>query len=348
MKQLRAPEILIEKIKKDYKDDVACVVVMGSYIYNATHSRSDLDMYYIPKTKRGENLQQVFIIDGIGYDFWDIDWERLERIANHDERITSIITEGKMIYHGSKEDLDRFNSIKAKALDVSDRGKFINKAKNILNGTYKNYFNLVNSTNITDARTYAMRIIFSLTYAIALLNRDTVKRGRGKLKKEILDMPFVPKDFSSLYDTIFENNDLTSIKNAYGQLISNTEELIQLEEEKQKNGLASFKDNVSGYYEEMINFYNKIHHACESGEITTALFAAVELTQEFEAAFKGTGVSIKELPDIIGAFDPSDTTEFLKKVAEHQTKLVELLRNKGVTIREYSNFDELQNHMETL
>lgn len=323
MKQLRAAEILIDKIKKDYKEDVACVVVMGSYIYNETHSRSDLDMYYIPKTRRGKNLQGVFIIDGIGYDFWAIDWERLEKIADHDERITSIITEGKIIYYGNQEDLERFNSIKVKALDVSDKSKFISKSERKLDETYKNYFKLLASDNISDVRIHAMRIIFSLTYCIALLNRDTVKRGRGKLKKEILAMPLVPRDFSILYDKVFISNDISEIKSAYGQLIKSTDELIK--SEKAKNGLVSFRENVDGYYEEMINFYNKIHHACQIGDTTCALFAAVELTHEFDAAFANTGVSIRELPDIVGAFDPKNTANFLNIVEEHQIKLVELL-----------------------
>ena len=50
MNVIRAAELLIEKIKTDYKDDIALVVIMGSNIYGETHSRSDLDMflYLIP------------------------------------------------------------------------------------------------------------------------------------------------------------------------------------------------------------------------------------------------------------------------------------------------------------
>lgn len=347
MELMRAADILIEKIKKDYKDDIACVVIMGSYIYNATHSRSDLDMYYVPKTERGNNLAKVFIIDGIGFDFWPISWERLERIANHDERITSIITEGKILYYGSDEDLERFNQVKSKALDVSDKNRFIHKAQEKLNDSYKTYFKLLKAENLSEVRMHAMGIVFSLTYAIALLNRTTVKRGRGKLKQEIMDMALVPKDFSSLYDTVFVSTDMAEIKHAYRQLISNMEELV-LNEKSKEMKINSFADSVNGYYEEMINFYNKIHHACEVGDTYTALFAAVELTSEFEDAFTGTGVSTKQLPDIVGAFDPQNTEEFLKLTQEHQSKLVELLQNNGVTINTFNDFQELEEHMKSL
>lgn len=74
MEPIKAAQILIEKIKQDYLEDIAVVVVMGSYIYNDTHRKSDLDMYFVPKTERGKNLGKVFIIDGVGYDFWPIHW----------------------------------------------------------------------------------------------------------------------------------------------------------------------------------------------------------------------------------------------------------------------------------
>ncbi|WLR54502.1 hypothetical protein LC048_19030 [Mesobacillus subterraneus] len=60
MEIIKAAEILIEKIKKDYRDDVACVVIMGSYIYGDSHSRSDLDLYFIPKTERGGSAREGF------------------------------------------------------------------------------------------------------------------------------------------------------------------------------------------------------------------------------------------------------------------------------------------------
>jgi hypothetical protein len=347
MELLRAADILIEKIKKDYIDDVAFVIIMGSYIYNDTHSKSDLDMYYIPKTERGKNLGKVFIIEGVGFDFWPISWERLEQIANHDEKITSIITEGKILYYSSDEDLERFNQLKSKALDVSDKHRFIHKAQEKLEQTYKNYLKLLNAENLSEVRMHAMGIIFSLTYAIALLNRTTVKRGRGKLKKEIMDMPLVPKDFSSLYDTIFVSSDIAEIKNAYGHLINSTEELILNEQIKEMEAV-SFADKLDGYYEEMINFYNKIYHACEIGDTYCALFAAVELTYEFEDAFWGTGVSPKQLPDIVGAFDPKNTECFLELVHEHQAQVVELLQNNGIEIRVFRDFEELEKYMELL
>lgn len=347
MNVIRAAELLIEKISKDYKEDIALVVIMGSHIYGETHNRSDLDMFFVPNTERGYNLGFTFIIDGIGFDYWPISWERLERIANFDEKITSIITEGKVLYYSSAEDIERYNQIKKKALDTNDRRKFINKACEKLNEVYKVYYELLNANTISDARKYAIGIIYTITHALSLLNRITVKRGRGKLKQEILSMPLVPDGFSELYDTVFTLSDIDAIKKAYGQLIRNTENLILREKEKISEKV-SFVDAFNGFYEEMINFYNKIYHACETRDAVTALFASVELTDDIDKFLKNSGVSAKHLPDLVGAFDPNDLEPLVSTAQNHKVKFVELLTVNGVNIREFASFDDLKAYLDLL
>lgn len=347
MELIRAAEILIEKIKKDYKDDIALVVVMGSYIYGETHSRSDLDMFYVPKTDRGKNLGFTFILDGIGFDYWAISWERLERIANCEEKTTSIITEGRVLYCASEGDMERFDELKRKALDTTDRRRFVSKAIEKIDEAYEDCFGLLKAQNLADARMCAIGIIYTVTYALALLNRITVKRGRGKLKQEIMDMPLVPADFSELYDVIFVSTDIDLIRDSYGKLIENTKALILSEQEKVSEPIA-FSEALNGFYEELINLYNKIYHACEIGDAYCALFACVELTYEIAQVLVGTGVSPKQLPDIVGAFDPSNLELFAASVHDHQTEFVELLTTQGVKIRRFDSFDELEETMNLL
>jgi hypothetical protein len=347
MNVIRAAELLIEKIKTDYKDDIALVVIMGSNIYGETHSRSDLDMFFVPNTERGYNLGFTFIIDGIGFDFWPISWERLERIANFDERITSIITEGKVLYYSSAADMERYDQIRKKALDTRERKRFIYKSTEKFNEVYKIYWKLLNACNISEARKYSINIIYTITDALALLNRITVKRGRGKLKQEILSMPLVPDGFSELYDTVFTVSDIDVIKKAYGQLIKNTENLISREKEKISEKV-SFTSALNGFYEELINYYNKIYHAYEIHDAVTALYASAEITNEIEQAMKDTVVSSKHLPDLVGAFDPNNLEPLVSTAQNHQAKFVELLTANGVNIRQFNSFDDLKNYLDLL
>jgi len=347
MKPLKAIDILIEKIKNDYKEDIACVVIMGSTIYNDTHSRSDLDMYFITNTERGNNLGKVFIIDGIGYDFWPISWERMERIADHNERITSILTEGHVVYHSSETDLAKFNALKLKALDTTDKKKFIVQSKIQLDEMYRAVFNLSHADSLKTARQEAMNIIYASTYSIALLNQETVKRGRGKLKAEIMSMPVVPNDFERLYDTVFISKDLDEIKKNYQLLVQNTEALIYQVEQATVE-LSPVVDHLGYLYEELINCYNKIYRACEIDDAVTPLFAAVELMNELEAAFEGTTGSCNKLPDLISLYNPADLKSFSVEVEKHQTTLETLLESYGVPIQRFEDFDEMGAYFKAL
>lgn len=91
-------ELFIDKIKRDYAEDVAFLAIMGSYARGTHHERSDLDLFFLPLTPRGESLGFTFILDGIGYDLWPISLSRLQNIANHKEPLASILAEAKIKY----------------------------------------------------------------------------------------------------------------------------------------------------------------------------------------------------------------------------------------------------------
>jgi predicted nucleotidyltransferase len=111
-------DTLLDKIRKDYANDISLVHVHGSYISGNRHNLSDLDIFFVPKTERGFKLGFTFILDNIGIDFWALSWERLERIANHEEVVISLLTEGNILYYCSEEDLNRFYGLREKALHL--------------------------------------------------------------------------------------------------------------------------------------------------------------------------------------------------------------------------------------
>lgn len=341
MDRMRAADLLIEKIQRDCRDSVAVVVVMGSTIYGETHERSDLDMYFVVKDAKGEALGMTFIIDGIGFDFWPITWERMERIASHEERITAILTEGRILYHGSEEDLARFQALKAKALDVRDGKAFLTKARSVFDGAYKHHFRLGEAKDLATARKHGIRFLFALTHALALLNRDTVKRGRGKLKGELLAMPLVPIDFERHYDAFFQGVELPVLQNAATALLRNMETLLHSEAEALQAPVDA-REALQGFYEELINYYNKIRHGVETGDGVTALYAAHEIMEEVEAVLQGTGLSAKDLPDLRRAYDPQDMTAFLQCAMDHQKAFEALLEAQDVPLRVFADMEALE------
>jgi hypothetical protein len=296
MNMMRLAEALIEKIERDYKDDISLVHLHGSYAYGAEHDKSDLDIYFVPKAQRGYKLGCTFILDGIGCDLWALSWERLERIAAHEERTASIITDGKILWYSSDEDLNRFEQLQATANDKSDRTAWLERVNKILDGIYKDMFMLQNSEDITEIRAYAIRLIYTISFALAQFNMEPICRGRKLLKDEILAMPLVPEDFTVLYDSVFLENNTSKIKKSAVKLVLSTEKLLS-DELSKTTVQHGFIDVFDGWYEEMIQSYNKIYHACETGDIFTPLFAAVEYSYELNEMLKQVEKS-PDLPDM--------------------------------------------------
>ena len=333
MNLIEIADCLIDKIKRDYDGDVSLVHVHGSYVYNDTHELSDLDLFFVPKTLRGYNLAQTFILNGIGFDYWALPWERLERIANHEEKITSIITEGEILYYHSEEDLMRFNKLKEKAGNFTDKESNKNIGKEIMKDIYKQYFYIMNSNDIVEIRKSIIGIIDILSFALAQLNCTSIKRGRKHLKNEILSMELIPDDFEDIYTKLFIERNPGKIKKLLYTLIINTEKLFD------SNNYSDFNESFNGFYEEMIQHYNKIYYACDTGDIYTPLFASVELTAEIEELFKKSNCSYI-LPDMIGAYDPNDLTK-IKKMAKMQQEYFEnLLKENGIKINSFKDYYE--------
>lgn len=335
----QALQIFVEKIEKDYKDDISIVVMMGSRIYRDTHAKSDVDFYYIPKTDRGNNLAFVGILEGIGYDYWPISWERMEKIANWDERIVSILTDGYVVYCPTRDDLVRFLTLRKHALSPKLSSSLKEKAQKKFKDVYPLFFDLCQKESLSDFRIQSIKIIYHITEVIAMYNQKPIKRGRKFLKNEILKMPIQPKGFSDLYDAVFISKDMKYIKKALHELILRVEDMFNSTHESQQ--ITPFVEQAFGFYEEIINHYNKIERACEIGDPYTALFAACEIEFEFEWLFKHTDVK-KELPDLVGYYHQDELKQFAIHAKEHQQALYELLISHGVKIREFSNIEELE------
>jgi hypothetical protein len=343
MDLMRLADILVNKIKRDYRDDVAVVQICGSYLYGDNHNRSDLDIFFVPKTPRGNNLSCSLIIDGIGCDFWAISWERLENIASHKEHITSIITGGRLIYYASDEDLERFEKLKSQALEGGDQNAWLARAREALDKAYKDGFLIQNAESLSKVRTHAIALIYNLSFALAQLNHISIKRIRRFFKPEIMNMALIPENFAALYDEIFLSSDMQTVQKSCAALIKNSEKLF--EEAPPLTQPQNVSDVFDGWYEEMIQSYNKIYHACETGDRYTPLFAAAELSFELDDALKRTGI-ICDLPDVAAAYDSKNLDNIAAVAREHQSAVEGMLRENGIQLLTFSTFEDVEHYFD--
>jgi hypothetical protein len=108
-------ETIIQKIEKDFSQDISVLVCYGSFVKGTQHKYSDIDFFFIPKTKKGYNLSFQFIINEIGYDLWPISWNRAEEIVMLKDPLQSLFQEGVILYFDTEEDRARYKDLVSKA-----------------------------------------------------------------------------------------------------------------------------------------------------------------------------------------------------------------------------------------
>ena len=116
----RILEFVLRLVNEKYKDEVSLVCCYGSYVTGTANENSDIDFYFVPKTDKAWELTNSFIINGIGYDFWGVNWERLENMANFDDTFVSLVDGARIVYSHSEEDEERFNELKQRITKTID------------------------------------------------------------------------------------------------------------------------------------------------------------------------------------------------------------------------------------
>ena len=62
--------MVIERIKRDFPDDIAIIGLTGSFSTGDFHEKSDLDLVIINNTERGWGISAGFILEDVGYDIY--------------------------------------------------------------------------------------------------------------------------------------------------------------------------------------------------------------------------------------------------------------------------------------
>ena len=104
---------VLDTVNEKYKDDIALVLSHNTLSLN---ENEDTVSYFIPITDKGRNFAQTFILSGIGYDIWGIEWERMEKFASLEEYNVTVLADAKILYARTPKDAERFEALKEKQL----------------------------------------------------------------------------------------------------------------------------------------------------------------------------------------------------------------------------------------
>ena len=332
-------EWVVNKIKKEYKDDVSMLLTYGSYENGTANPLSDVDFYFIPKTENAYKLCKTFIVEGIGFDLFPMSWERVEGLAELNECLTPCLGNVKILYCNSDEDKLRFqglqNSLKK---NLNNKVFMLDRSSKQLEEAMNSYYTMLFEEDICELRTLAGNIAMSLSDAVAYANQTYFSRGLKKQMDDLKNMESTPEDFVLLYETVIVTNSEQGLKECCHKMIKNTRDFLNNKTEKSLNveKKANYEE-LAQLYQEIISTWNKIKVCCDSGDAVLAYISGTCLQLTLNMASRENGLDKFNLMD---AYNASHLDKFKERAMDLQKRFVRIIEENGVKIEEYRTVEE--------
>lgn len=356
-----AANAIIASAHQQLGDKIALIVHTGSRLRGTHTAYSDLDLYYVPSVETAAHCTVLYA--GTPIDFFPISWARLERFANYDQPLTSLIADAQVIYARSAADLARFEQLQTRIAELqlpAQRLLMVNKAIALFKQTGYHYY-LLDVECAADAtfawQREAWEIVKLSLQALAVMNQTFYHTDCGKNLAEVLALPKRPAQIAELLESIVQSTDYTTVKGAVQTLLHETKQLLAAEHQALVTP-APFAEQFNAYYPEIREQVNKILAACTRQDPQRALAAILQIQNEvadflsrstdgrstaevgsysdYSTAYQALG-----LPDLLAYLHLQDYPGLCHAAETFDAQIQALLTHHGVALNTIATPDEL-------
>ncbi|MCL2517587.1 MAG: nucleotidyltransferase domain-containing protein [Oscillospiraceae bacterium] len=336
-------EMVIERVKRDFPDDIAIIGLSGSFSTDDYHEKSDLDLIIINNTEHAWEISECFIFDDVGYDIYCTPWEsRIEAQSNLNSEMISCLIDLKIIYCAKPEYMKRFNAYKQKALHLLAKpiGKeCLEQAKKYIYKAKQHYAEAMISDDLGIVRFASCGVMYYLINAIVRMNNTYIKRGIKRYREEILSYKYLPEKFYEIYMSVIEANTIIEMRNTSLKMLKNVVILYDDMYEKFVEKQIPTYENLEGTYEELwSNCRNKVILSCDLGDKSYAYHAAMGAQNYFDEMTKMIGT--KKI-DLMQYFAANNLQLFKKEFLHAMDEYLEEYNKVGKKVIKFDTFEEL-------
>lgn len=337
--------MVIERVKRDFLDDIALIGLTGSFATNDFHRKSDLDLCIVSNSNKAWKIWENFIFDDVGYSFICVPWENLERKANLERVGVSSLTDLQILYCAKPEYLERFNGLKEKALNLMAKPidkNSIGRAKKHLDLAKQEYADVMLADELGTVRYASSRVLFNLVNALVSLNNTCIKRGIKRYLEELLTYQYLPDNFLNEYMAVIEAKTISEIKNTSLSLLSGVIRLYDTMCKKFIQKPVPTSDELMGSLEALWGeCRNKVIASTDARDKSYAFHAARNAQSAFHDLTENKGT--RQL-SVMQYFDADNLdlfrNAFLKAMDDYALEYV----NVGLQINKYDTFEALYDY----
>jgi len=332
---------IVEKIESTYSEDISLLICYGSYVTGNYGAMSDIDFFFVPKTKKGYKLGYQFILNNIGYDLWPVSWERLTNISNLEEQLASLLMDGEVLFAGSEDDLLKLDDLKNnlkqnlnnEAIAMKKSMRQMDRAKAIYLDMQNHESNMffIDAVNIAEI----------LLFAVAIINGTYMRKGIKRIADEITRVSIIPVRFLETYRKLIRTRNRTEVQRAVNELIVETDKVWKTKFDNDKESVVA--SDLAGFYEEFKSTYNKLLLACDGKNYENAYYAGFMIdreTQSFLNNYTVPGI----FPNMITEVIRNDFEIVKVKCIEHEQQLIKLLNKNRIEINAHSDINEFRQY----
>ncbi len=340
-------EWVIDKIEKEYKEDVALLIGIKGHATDGDCHGECFD-YFIPATDRAYELSETFIIDGVGHDLYARDWERVERSATLDD-MACVLARATILYAKSKEDEERFYGIQKKqAENLMDDTFVYGKALECLDKALDIYRTFMFENKSYRARSEAAGIHLYLSKAVSYMNHtytdNPIFNERqaydGTQESSIYHCPEmirVPDNFFHNARKLLTVGEVSALRVIVHDLISTTREFVLAgkPEASAKKENVNYQD-MGDWYQELSLTWRRIRYFCKNGMVEKAYNDACYLQSELFYVAAEFGV---EEMNLLDSFVPEDLELLASRSNQLENMIRDILAQHRVEINEYVSLE---------
>jgi hypothetical protein len=336
-------DMVIERAKRDFPDDIALIGLTGSFSTGDFHEKSDLDLIIVNETERGWGIAAGFILDDVGYDIYCTPWEpRIVAQSKLESPMAGILIDLKVLYCAKPEYLEKLNRYRQKALDLLKKpiGKeCMDRARKNINLAKQHYADAMLSDQIGAVRYAAGGVLYETVNALTNLNNTYIKRGIKRYLEEILAYKYLPDNMESMYMAVIEAATVEELRNSTQSLLSS---LISLYEKMR----AQFVDSPSPTYENLWGTYEELWCNCRNKVIAST--NVHDFSYAFHAAL-GAQAYLDEMTGMLGTphfdlmqhFDTGNLQKFQDAFVQATADYAAVYDQAGRKICRYDSFEHL-------
>lgn len=327
----------IRDAQTKHKGEIALIV--GDRFANKTPGDGDCTtlQFFVPKTAAGEKAAMAFTVEGVGYDYFAIPWERLESIAALRDTITFVLAEGQVLWAESEAEKRRFYALRETLFrNLADMSYVCRIVAKRLDEAMQLYARMAFEESLGALRMGARFLSQSLGESIAAVNGTYLKRGgigTDDPTPLLETLETVPAGYIGLQKRLY------SAKTA-GEILSVCHDMIAVVRKFLAGLLPPSGEPVpapealEGWYEELSYTWRRIAYFCAQGDARNAFSWAGYL--QADIGMLG-GLVTEEERDLLGAFDENDLHAFAARCGAARVRIREKLAAHGVRLREYGS-----------